>query len=49
MSRIKPDLKHVYIVDYTKYMIAMHEVNQDNFQYRKEAIKYQGAETAGRI
>tara|TARA_B100000795_G_scaffold112494_1_gene83341 strand:- start:59453 stop:59956 length:504 start_codon:yes stop_codon:yes gene_type:complete len=49
MNIIEIDQQHAsaFAVDHTKYMIDLHEINHDNFHYRSEALKYQGAEKVG--
>jgi uncharacterized protein YkwD len=49
MPIILKDKQHAsaYAVDHTKYMMALEEINHDNFHYRTEALKYQGAEAVG--
>lgn len=49
MSAIRKDQQHAsaYAVDHTKYMIDMEEINHDNFHYRTEALKHQGAQKVG--
>ena len=49
LATIKKDQQHAsaYAVDHTKYMIEMEEINHDNFHYRTEALKSQGAAKVG--
>ncbi len=49
LNTVKKDTQHAsaYAVDHTKYMIEMEEINHDNFHYRTQALKSQGAEKVG--
>ncbi|GEQ84979.1 hypothetical protein ULMS_04870 [Patiriisocius marinistellae] len=49
LNAIKKDKQHAsaYAVDHTKYMIDLKQINHDNFQYRTQALKGQGAEKVG--
>ncbi|MGJ8665242.1 MAG: CAP domain-containing protein [Patiriisocius sp.] len=49
LAAIKKDQQYAsaYAVDHTKYMIDLEEINHDNFHYRTEALKGQGAEKVG--
>lgn len=49
MNAIRKDQQHAsaYAVDHTKYMIELQEINHDNFHYRTEALKNQGAQKVG--
>ncbi|WP_203294910.1 CAP domain-containing protein [Luteirhabdus pelagi] len=45
LSTLKRDQQYAsaYAVDHTKYMISIEDINHDNFQTRKEAMKDRGA------
>ncbi|GER58545.1 CAP domain-containing protein [Patiriisocius marinus] len=49
LNTIKKDKQHAsaHAVNHTKYMIEKSEINHDNFHYRTEALKSQGAEKVG--
>ena len=49
LNPIEVDQQHgsAYAVEHTKYMIAVENMNHDNFYYRQLALIYQGAERVG--
>jgi uncharacterized protein YkwD len=49
LNPIEVDQQHgsAYAVEHTKYMIAVENMNHDNFYYRQQALIYQGAERVG--
>jgi len=49
LNPIEVDQQHgsAYAVEHTKYMIAVENMNHDNFYYRQQALIYQGAEKVG--
>jgi len=49
LNPIVIDQQHAsaYAVEHTKYMIAIENMNHDNFYYRQQALTYQGAQRVG--
>jgi len=49
LNPIEADQQHAsaYAVEHTKYMIAVENMNHDNFYYRQQALTYQDAQRVG--